>query len=326
MGRPLRHFEPGIPQFITSRCFQGRYLLKPSKEVNKIIGGILARAVEQYDIELYSFVFTSNHFHLLAKGPDKNPCLISNFVGYLKSNISKELSRLDDRKWQGTFFDRRFSAEPVLDDEAMQGRLQYILSHGVKEGLVSKVEDWPGLSSLPEHLGVEREFSWQDRTAWYHMLGSKKGLEVPVINYSLKISKLPMWKNEAQETIKDQISQLINEINSESSTQVFGVNKLLAQNPKDMPKDIQRIARPLCHASSPDLYEEYKRRYEEFVSEYRQISFDFRKGDVGVEFPPHSFRPAPPAEWQGILYRLKKPQLIKLEPKDAGYEGTIQAA
>ena len=32
--------------------------------------------------------------------------------------------------WSGGFWERRYSAEPVLDDTALAGRLRYVLAHG----------------------------------------------------------------------------------------------------------------------------------------------------------------------------------------------------
>jgi hypothetical protein len=51
--------------------------------------------------------------------------------------------------WSGGFWERRYSAEPVLDDTALVGRLRYILAHGVKEGLTVR-EQHP--HSRPERL------------------------------------------------------------------------------------------------------------------------------------------------------------------------------
>ncbi len=66
MGWPLRMFREEGYYFVTSRCFQGRLLLRPSAEVNEVVGGVLARAVQQSagTVRLYVFTFTSNHFHL----------------------------------------------------------------------------------------------------------------------------------------------------------------------------------------------------------------------------------------------------------------------
>jgi hypothetical protein len=45
---------------------------------------------------------------------------------------------------------------PVLDDAALVGRLRYLLVHGVKEGLVEKWAEWPGLTCLAQLLGPAR--------------------------------------------------------------------------------------------------------------------------------------------------------------------------
>jgi hypothetical protein len=55
---------------------------------------------------------------------------------YLRANLSRMVGRLVD--WSGSFWERRYSAEPVLDDAALVGRLRYVLAHGVKEGLVER--------------------------------------------------------------------------------------------------------------------------------------------------------------------------------------------
>ena len=81
MGWPLRMFQEEGFYFVTSRCFQGRLLLRPSAEVNEVVGGVLARAVQQSagNVRLHAFTFASNHFHLpgeSAKGLVPTPRLL----------------------------------------------------------------------------------------------------------------------------------------------------------------------------------------------------------------------------------------------------------
>ncbi len=45
MDRPLRHIQPNSTLEITTRTIQGRLLLRPSKELNRFILGILGRAL-----------------------------------------------------------------------------------------------------------------------------------------------------------------------------------------------------------------------------------------------------------------------------------------
>ena len=126
MSWPLRMFDPKEIYFVTVRCFQGRLLLRPSRETNEVLSGVLARAARLCSIELFGFVFASNHFHLILRAPERN---LPRFMQFLLTNVSKKVGWLV--AWRGAFWERRYSAEPVLDDEALLGRLRYILAHGV---------------------------------------------------------------------------------------------------------------------------------------------------------------------------------------------------
>ena len=111
MPNPIRCFEPERIYFVTNRTLQGRLLMTPSTQINDLIGGVLARAVQRHEVELFAFVFLSNHIHLLLRAKEGE---FSKFMGYLQGNIAREVGRLIN--WQGKFWHRRFSAEPVLDD------------------------------------------------------------------------------------------------------------------------------------------------------------------------------------------------------------------
>ena len=104
MGWPLRMFQEEGYYFVTSRCYQGRLLLRPSQEVNEVVGGVLARAVKQSGgcVRLHAFTFASNHFHLLvwARG-----AALAGFMQYLRANLSRKVGRLVDGR--GGFWERR---------------------------------------------------------------------------------------------------------------------------------------------------------------------------------------------------------------------------
>jgi hypothetical protein len=62
----------------------------------------------------------------------------------LKSKLAREVNRLTG--WRGTVFDRRYDSAVVTAEEGAQiERLLYILSNGVKEGLIEQPQDWPGV-------------------------------------------------------------------------------------------------------------------------------------------------------------------------------------
>ena len=44
---------------------QGLFLLRPSRDLNEIVNGVLARAVARYKVAICASVVLSNHMHLL---------------------------------------------------------------------------------------------------------------------------------------------------------------------------------------------------------------------------------------------------------------------
>jgi hypothetical protein len=76
---------------------------------------------------------------------------------YVNSNIAREVGDLVG--WSGPFWARRYTAIVTSNEEAAQvERFRYILSHGVKENLVERVLDWPGVHMfLPPFPG----FAWR---------------------------------------------------------------------------------------------------------------------------------------------------------------------
>ena len=48
-----------------TRTMQGRFLLRPGPEANDLILGVLGRAIEYAEIDLFGFSFQSSHYHAL---------------------------------------------------------------------------------------------------------------------------------------------------------------------------------------------------------------------------------------------------------------------
>ena len=100
MSRPLRYQpEEWSTFFLTARCIHSRFLLRPSPRVNKLIIGVLARAVERFDIKLYGLCFLSNHYHLLLSS--RNAASLAAFMQYIGSNIAREIGR--EHEWREKF-------------------------------------------------------------------------------------------------------------------------------------------------------------------------------------------------------------------------------
>ncbi|MCP4055433.1 MAG: hypothetical protein GY739_20815, partial [Mesoflavibacter sp.] len=147
MSWPLRYVpEGGALVEITLNCIQGRYLLRPDKRgrVNELVLGVVGRAQRLYEMPLVGISALSSHIHLLAIPEDAKQ--MASFMRHVAGNLSYEIGRLHD--WPGKLWMRRYRSIVVSDEAEDQiARLRYLLGAGVKELLVERAADWPGVNS-----------------------------------------------------------------------------------------------------------------------------------------------------------------------------------
>ena len=300
MSRPLRLFDAALIYLVTVRCLQGRLFLRPSDETREVLEGVLARAARLHGVELFCFNAGSNHLHLLVRAPASN---LPQFMQYLLTNVSKKIGKLIH--WRGAFWERRYSAQPVLDDAALLQKVQYLLSHGPKEGLVRTCAEWPGLSSLRLMLDGRprrvRWFNWTRRCR--NAAPSKRGGRTDerwAEEELLQLSPLPIPGFDRPRTVRRFLSECIRAIEQWARAQfetVLGVSGVLSQSPQHRPSRPKRKPAPWCHTTRPALRSAYLERYRSFADAYLTASAAWRGGDLGARFPEAAVRPFlwPPA-------------------------------
>jgi REP element-mobilizing transposase RayT len=304
MGWPLRMFEPLEIYFVTVRCFQRRLLMRPSSETNEVLGGVLARAARLNGVEVFVFVFASNHVHLLVRAPRGN---LPRFMQHLLTNISKKVGTLV--RWRGRFWERRYSAAPVLDEIALLERIRYILAHGPKEGLVRTCSEWPGLSSVPMMLdGKPRRFRWFNwtRQGKAKRPGEGRGRfdEKWAEIETLELTPLPLQSLQTREAFRRFVRDATQAIEAQAAqlhSRFLGRDGVLRQNPHRRSRPKTRTKRPLCHTSVPALLREYRERYRAYASAFWQASVRWVHGQFDARFPDGAHRP--------FLWPLASPQL-----------------
>ncbi len=295
MARPIRMLRASEISFVTMRCIQRRYLLSPSTETNEVLGGVLARAVRLHGVELFAFSIISSHIHLVVRAPRGN---LPRFMQYLSTNVSKKVGRLVD--WRGSFWERRYSAEPILDETALLARVRYVFSHGVKEGLVRRVRDWPGLSCLPFLLdGKARSFQWFDWTR--RASGNTRRVTRPLLDKKwaeseeLRLTPLPHPSLRSRKAVRAFVRRSVRAIEEQASREyrtVLGRAAVLRQHPHTRPPPAStRKPRPPCHTSRRELLEDFRERYRSFLEQYREASIRWRNGDPTASFPEGAIKP-----------------------------------
>lgn len=274
--------------------------------IQNIIGACMARGIVMFGMELYGFVWMSNHGHLLLRAPKDN---FADFMAYLNGQLAVNVNRFLARKNQ--LWARRYAAAPVLDEAAELEMLGYMLANPQNAGIADSIETWQGLSSaafLLEHR--EQRFLSFNRTAWREE-GKPKDiapfLSTTVLNHKLlpQLSKLDQKKlrRTVRRAIKKQLNVLpVNDaiVDAEPMLPIRRSLILRAVIPTERPESSKENARkrkvssrqPLCHTTKASLRNLYKEWYGMFRVAYNESSLEYRRGNVEVIFPPGSFAPS----------------------------------
>lgn len=296
MGRPLRRHAPGQCYLVTTRCHQARFFLRPDPELNAAVLEWLARAQEFFpDVHLHAVCVMSNHIHLIVR--DRRGELAS-WASFFLGNLARAVNRI--RRRSGTFFERRYSAEPILDDDAMIDRIVYVVTNPVKAGLCRRVRQWPGVVLWAEEGQVfEKRVSWIDRNSRRRandaVQSGPQGESITSHGW-LRIDPL-IADGELSVNIAEVISireQELADARRAEHRNTMTTTKILAQRWDAAPRRPKRSVRPLCHASEPALRRAFIEGFREFTALFRDASERLRSGARSALFPEWSYPPGRP--------------------------------
>lgn len=293
MARRLRYIpEGGALVEVTCRTIHGRFLLRPSRRLNLIIAGLLARAWRLYPVDIHAFVFLSNHFHLLLTVPHAQR--LAQFMSYFSGNLAREAGRLAG--WREKFWSRRYQAIVVSNEDAAQiARLRYILAHGVKEGLVPSVVDWQGLhAATPLLSGAPVVGVWVNRTKLFRARSHGKTLARDEFEAteSFDLAPLPCWSHLSPSVYRERIAELVAEIETSHSASPCPSGPVrLPVVRHDRSRNMKRSPAPHFHCASKESYAALLNAYRWFVNAYRQATRRLQRGDPRPGFPEGSFLP-----------------------------------
>jgi len=302
MSRPLRFIpEEGALVDVTCRTIQSRYLLRPDPVLADILLGVLGQAQRLHPVEILAFFVASNHYHLLILVPDAKR--MADFMGYFQTNVAREVARL--RKWRDKVWSRRYEAIVISDEPAAQvDRLRYVLANGVKDGLVARVEDWPGVSLVKSVLSGEPvRGTWFNRTAEYR--ARLRGEDFEPRRYATEetvvLSQLPCWRHLSPEVYRELIAGLVKEIDADAAAErkltgrePLGLEAILRAHPHTEPNKTKKSPAPRFHAASKAAREAFRKAYGLFLAAFREAAERLKDGDRTAKFPNGCFPPGLP--------------------------------
>jgi hypothetical protein len=277
------------------------FLLKPSDELNRIVGASLGRALDRYPVMLHSATTNINHMEMVFSLDCEQLHNASPFLQLFESLVAKELNRYYDR--EGHFWSSRARVEEIISDSRAEALLGYGACNVVKDGLVEKAAHWRGFSTTEAlSWGKPLVFEYIDRTLWWKLGADHR--EVDPSKYtkqvSVELTPLASWEKLSVAARQERFRQIVRdherlaekERRAEGIEKVKGIAEIEQESPFAKPPHRRKKSpQPLCHAETKEEREIYEVEYREIVKAYRLASAAYRSGCYDVEFPKGTFRP-----------------------------------
>ena len=308
--RRIRHIPKGGALVeVTIRTQQGRFLLRPSREFNQIVTGVLARALKYADgVKLCGVVCMSSHFHALLHVLDAEQ--VAKFANYFNGQLGRLVAGL--RNWPDKVWSRRVQVIVVSDEErAHEARLRYLLSHGAKEDLVLTPREWPGIH-LAKNLvdGEPLRGYWIQRSKLKaaRQAAQRAGQDPATVDpvdyatfYEVPIEPLPGWAHRPIEEYKAYVADLLQQIEQETlerrradQPRIVGRKQILKADPLHRPERLKSSPAPAFHAATAKALKELRNAYAWFAATYRAAADALKEGRFNVAFPEGCFPPGLP--------------------------------
>lgn len=127
---------------LTRRCTQRQFLLRPDRATNNAFIYCLAVAAQRHEMTVMNFVQMSNHLHDAIYDRCGNA---PEFYQHFHKLLARCMNALRGR-WENFFEPGQTSVVRCETQDALIEKLVYIATNPVNDGLVERVDDWPGAS------------------------------------------------------------------------------------------------------------------------------------------------------------------------------------
>jgi putative transposase len=155
MGRPVRNSLGGYVFHVLCSCIQAKGFFRCEQDYEDF-DRVLSEAIERFEPRLMAYCLLPKHWHLVITPRQDGD--LSKFMGWLTTTHSMRWHAKPRRFGTGGLYERRFKSFPVQEDASLLDVMQFVESRSLRNGLVSRAEDWqwsslsgrqPGRSSNP---------------------------------------------------------------------------------------------------------------------------------------------------------------------------------
>jgi REP element-mobilizing transposase RayT len=309
-GRHARYLQSDVAYHIITRTRFGLFLLGPdgSKVLTALAAGVLSRARSRYrGIQLFAVAVMSNHVHLMLRGAVSE---IAAFVGYFKRELSLRWGKVIGKRG---LFEEGYHATAVITRAAQLRCLRYILSQGVKEDLVVRPQQWPGLHCAEALIsGQPIAGTWFNGTSYGRAKHEQTRRRNPqpvrrrdhTEDAPLHFDPIPTMAHLSRRSYRAMVAKMVDDIVTEGIQRrgydVLGVDAIIAtdimtESAVPSPPWFEQRRRMVVwdDLSDPEV-KQYLDNYWRFQREFRAASVRWLAGEFDTVFPVPAFRPGIP--------------------------------
>ena len=143
-----REVLPGRTYMITRRCTQRQFLMRPDAETNNAFVYCLGEAAARFRIDVLFTVAMANHHHTGIYDAEGN---YPAFIEHFHKMFAKCQNALRGR-WENFWSSEQTSVVRLIEPNDVLNKMTYALTNPVKDRMVEKAHQWPGISSLASLL------------------------------------------------------------------------------------------------------------------------------------------------------------------------------
>lgn len=280
-----RQVLPGATYLITRRCFDRRFLLRPSPLVNAVFEYVLACKAKEYGILLHAYCVLSNHWHCVLTDPRSR---LPEFQRDLGSTVARALNAALGR-WEFFWAPGSYSAVALQTAEDVFDKMAYVLANPAVAGLVRRGPEWPGLWSAPARIGAgPREVKRPDH--YFRKEGRSPRTAPLELVCPEGVGSVEELRRRLTEGLTEREERAAREL-AEAGRSFMGARRVLAQKPfaRPAPGEPRRGLRPRVASRNKWRRIEAIGRLRTFLTEYRQAWQAFKAGARAVVFPEGTY-------------------------------------
>jgi len=282
-----RQVLPGMTYMITRRCTQRQFLMRPDRETNNAFIYCLAEAAARHGVAVIFTVANTNHHHT---GIYDREGVFPEFIERFHKMFAKSQNALRGRR-ENFWACEQTSVVRLADLGAILEKMTYALTNPVKDDLVEKTQEWPGVNAYDAI--VENSALTAERPA--HFFRDDGSMPATV---SLRFERPPGFESMSQEEfaqlIKERVRQaeeMAAEDRRRRGVRVLGREAVLRQDWRDCPKSFEARGglKPEVAARSRWSRLEALQRNKDFRREYSSARLAFINGARDAEFPAGTY-------------------------------------